>query len=131
MNTEITLPKQSLCLTTTDRSEINKVLQSLVGKVKMDISIDFKRYPFLMWTEKLIINVSDILQNGQCQCATAAEFLAHFEKPSRIEINAAGNNKYVVTKENILCYSNDGLTLEWTMFNSELNQIVEAQKQLQ
>jgi len=134
MNTKMTLPKDSIVLTSTDRTEIDKVLQALVGKVNI-----YEKIPqflsancgYMLWyclgdntiTLKKTMSLNDKL------CSTASEFLAHFEKPNYIPLEF-GSCGVIVYAYGDITFTNNKDGSIFTITSEELNQIVEAQKQL-
>ena len=129
MNTKMTLPKQNLVLTLTDRTEIDKVLQALVGKVNIYEKLPSYlssncRYRLYYSLDYKIIIVNSEVPSNSILCDTADEFLAHFEKPKFIEIELEGVKATVFDTYVTFSTKIENLSTE------ELNQIVEAQKQL-
>jgi hypothetical protein len=131
MNTEITLPKQSLVLTTTNRTEIDKVLRELVTRTNIKLSLfNWNEYPVIIYETRHneLCNVTMRVINIPTykECSTADEFLAHFEKPKFIEIetNDTPEVKVKVTHDRVIIF-HDGYTA-----HIDINKIVNAQKQL-
>ena len=134
----MTLPKQSLVLTSTDRTEIDKVLQALVGKVNiyeklpkyLSVNCGYMLY-YSIYSDTITVN--NVVQSDSILCSTADEFLAHFEKPKEIRIDLTEFllGHYAIVYENAtkICQSNGVFITQFT--TEELNQIINAQKELQ
>ena len=135
MNTKMTLPKDSIVLTSTDRAEIDKVLRELVTKVPFEYRITeaLSFMDFIYWNieknEIRTCNNTSALLKSSIKCSTADAFLSHFEKPNYIPLEF-GSCGVIVYAYGDITFTNKKDGSIFTITSEELNQIVEAQKQL-
>ena len=127
----MTLPKQSLVLTSTDRSDIDKVLQALVGKVGMNFKtneLENLDAAYLTWYDDCLIfsSTGSRAFDASRWIETADTFLAYFEKPTEIQIKL-NNGVAIVMPDCVAIDFENGANVIYT---KELNQIVNAQKEL-
>lgn len=126
----IKLPTESLVLTTTERTEIDKVLKALVGKVRLSPIYEcLDNWPYVCWNSiDTYISTAKNISYG-IPCATADEFLKHFEKPTEITIRLS-ECSCVVFDTNVIHLFPDKNVSMITLTKDDINQINEAVKKL-